>query len=411
MREGHIYGTTTPITPFEGEGPNEFATSTACLKLMQDAGIKLARTFTPFAFADEAMETETEAYRHALDCVKIYMNHGISTMIAFGSAEQSTVDEFGLVSFVKKYPAWLGDYDSDFYYEVIERYAAKVAADVGDMVTYYQIGNEHDMVLFKGNLTHEQNVRYLAALARGVKSVNPNALCGINLAGSYGGPEEREKAGATGGAEAGETVLGGAGETVLGGVEAGATAGERPLRLSTVHPYAERLIHDLYDTDEHLFDYIGLDGYFGSWGDGGPEDWIPYIDKAYEVSGKPVMINEWGYSTLQRGKPRPEADQHRRFNSDVCRFKDWDRNPAKKWLGKDHSPQMQADYITECLTIFRDHPHCIGNLFFQWQDMAHCWQCGDDDCPAETAWGCIDKYGNPKPGYEAIRKFVSENMT
>ena len=371
----HIYGTTTPITPLEANGPNAFAVTSECIELMKNAGIMLTRTIFPFPFSDETMTTVTADYAQALECVRLYRENGIETMAAIPTAEQSTVDDKGLVSYVRKYPQWMGDYNGDFYYEVLEKMAERIAQDLGESVQYWQIGNENDMDAFKGSLTHEQNVRYLRSLARGVKKVNPNAVCGINLAGVPGIGERKPE-------------------------------GEN---LSGVHPYAEELINALYHDGSGLFDYIGLDGYFGTWADGGPESWIPYIDRAYEVAGKPVMINEWGYSTLQRGKPRPVEDQNRRFNSDVCRYKDWDKNGTVKWQGKDHSEETQAEYITECLKIFRDHPHCIGNLFFQWQDMATCWQCGDDDCPAETAWGCIDKNGRPKPGYYALQKFIQAN--
>ena len=375
MKQGHIYGTTTPISPAEGNSPNSYAHTPECVKLMKDAGIQMCRTFFTFPFTDATLSETTEEYKKTLECVRLYQANGIKTMAGFSTAEISSVDSEGLVSFVRQYPEWMGGYDGDYYYEVLEKFAGRVAADLGDTVTYWQIGNENDMVAFKGTLTHEQNVRYLNALARGVKKVNPNAICGINLAGMYSPSEHQE--------------------------------GE--LALHSVHPYAVELINALYHGENAWFDYIGLDGYFGSWADGEPQNWEDYINQAYETAGKPVMINEWGYSTLQRGKPRPVEDQNRRFNTDVCRYKDWDKNGTRKWQGKDHSEEMQAEYITECLKIFRDNPHCIGNLFFQWQDMATCWQCGDDDCPSETAWGCIDKNGRPKPGYHALQKFIQEN--
>lgn len=370
----HIYGTTTPITPNETEAPNAYATTSECVNLMKEAGITLSRTFFTFPFTDESMTETTEDYKKTLACVRLYKENGIDTVAGINTAEQCRADENGTVSFVRQYPDWMGPYDGDYYYEVLEKVAVRIATDLGDMVTYWQIGNENDSDIFRGNLTHEQNVRYLKSLARGVKKVNPKACCGINLAG------------------------------------VGSASDINGDSLShSVHPYAEKLINALYNCENSDFDYIGLDGYFGTWTNGAPEDWEAYINRAHEVSGKPVMINEWGYSSLQRGKPRPEEDQNRHFNTNVCRYKDFDMAGCKKWLGEDHSEEMQARYITECLTIFRDNPHCFANLFFQWQDMATCWQCGDDDCPAETAWGIIDKNGRVKPGYEALKKFISEN--
>ncbi len=379
MKKDFIFGTTSPITPSEGSYAGSKEGQERCLTLMKEAHIKLERTFFWFPFKDESMTETTDDYKRTLELIKLYKENGIDTMAGISSAETSAVDSLGLVSFVRNFPSWTGNYDEDRFYENVEKTGAKIAEDLKDLVTYWQIGNENDNVAFKGTMTHEQNVRYLKALARGVKKGNPKAICGHNLCGVPGND---------------------------GGLVEVSHVG--PF-LHSVHPYAEQLLNDLYHGDEELFDYIGLDGYFGSWADGAPEDWIPYIDRAHEVTGKPVIINEWGYSTLQRGKPRPEADRNRRFNQNVCRYKDWDYNGTRKWKDQDHTPELQAEFITECMKIFLNHPYCIGELFFQWQDQAHCWQCGDDDCPSETAWGCIDKYGNPKPGYEALKKFTLEN--
>ncbi len=370
MKEGFIFGTHTPVTPAEGYYANKYARSEECLKLMKDAKIQMVRTGIPFPFTDETLTEVTDRYKDTLDVIQLYLANGIETMASISPAEVSSADSYGKVSNVRHYPEWMGSYDDDYFYEVLEKAAERIANDVQGMVTYWQIGNENDTDAFRGSLTHEQNVRFLATLAKGVKKINPKAKCGITLAG-------------------------------LGQFN----PGEIPMH--SVHPYAEKLIRSLY-TEGCDFDYIGIDGYFGSWSSGGSDDWIPYIDRAYEVAGKPVLINEWGYSSLQRGKPRPKEDQDRRFNSNVCRYKDWDAHPAKKWLGLDHSPELQAQYLDACVKIFMEHPHCIGELFFQWQDMATCWQCGADDCPAETAWGCIDKYGNPKPAYYALKKIAEE---
>ncbi len=373
MKEGFIFGTHTPVTPKEGFGPNRYARTEECINLMKDAKIQMVRTGIPFPFTDETMTEVTDRYKDTLDVIRLYQQNGIKTMGAISPAEISSVDAKGMVSFVRNYPEWMGSYDADYYYDVLEKVGEKAAEDTAGMVTFWQIGNENDTDAFKGTLTHEQNVRFLEALARGVKKASPNAMCGITLAG-------------------------------LGQFN----PGEIPIH--SVHPYAEKLLRSIYQKENCDFDYVGIDGYFGSWSAGGAEDWIPYIDKAYEVSGKPVLINEWGYSSLQRGKPRPKEDQNRRFNSNVCRYKDWDALHPFKWLGKDHSPELQAQYLEACIRIFEEHPHCIGELFFQWQDMATCWQCGADDCPAETAWGCIDKYGTPKPAYYALKKLAEENI-
>lgn len=85
---------------------------------------------------------------------------------------------------------------------------------------------------------------------------------------------------------------------------------------------------------EGVFDYVGIDAYYGSWSAGGPEMWTKYIDDVYEVTGKPVMIQERGCSTLQTGAPRPEEDKNRRFDNSVCREKSWAAGPSgHMWMG------------------------------------------------------------------------------
>jgi hypothetical protein len=342
----------------------EFAFSPENLGLMKKAKIGIVRMPVRFPFADAGMEALNEKYKAAVTDIRRLQALGIRSFASFECAGSNRYDPAtGKTGYIRATPLWVGSFDEDAFYERIERAAEFVGRDLADAVRWWQAANEPDIDTFIGDFTHEQNARYLRAIAKGLKKGNPDAQCGINLAG----------VGTMGG-----------GDGTLG-----------------VHAYAKELIGQLY-TDEGYFDYIGLDGYFGSWSGGKPADWIPYIDEAARVSKKPVIINEWGYSTLQRGAARPEADKKRYFNSEVCRHKDWDAGGGAKWLGKDHNEELQADYNRECVKIFSEHPAVIGNMYFQWQDQTTCWQCGEPDCPAECAWGCIRKDGTPKPGYYGL---------
>jgi hypothetical protein len=353
MRENHLTGASPAREPFLFAPEN--------IELMCRAKIKVVRMGAGFPFADECMEKLNDKYIALTKAVKKLKDIGIETLLSYECAGGSRYDpETGRVKTVRFTPGWVGGFDQDIFYQRTEAAAEFISRSLKDSVTWWQAANEPDIDSFIGDFTFEQNARYLQSIAKGVKKGNPGAKCGINLAG----------VGTMGG-----------GDGTLG-----------------VHPYAKRLIETLY-ADDGFFDYIGLDGYFGSWSGGTPADWVPYIGEAAKVSGKPVFISEWGYSTIQRGEPRSEEDKKRNFNSIVCREKDWDAGGGAKWQGKDHNEEMQSGYIMECVKIFSEHPAVIGNLFFQWQDQVVCWQCGEPDCPAECGWGCLRADGTPKPGY------------
>ena len=132
---------------------------------------------------------------------------------------------------------------------IVAEAAGEFCRECAELCEYWQVANEPDIDIFKGDMTDEQSVRFLISVAKGLKKGNPNAKPGINL--------------------------------------------------GFMTPYSEWLLRELYQIPDTPFEYIGLDGYMGSWQPGGPSDWLWYIDKAYDITGKPVIINEWGYSTFK----------------------------------------------------------------------------------------------------------------
>ncbi len=363
MKREYLVGTTIPIVSPETRC-SSFGRSRKNFELMHRAGLRIVRAFCGYPFADAEKQIQQEAYKDFKAVAELYAQNGIETMGTVTNDSQYMVDNTGAVSCVIHAPEWMGSPEEERYYRQLFECCKFMAQDNAERVRYWQIGNENDTDVFRGRLDPKQNIRWLLTAARGIKAGNPQAKCITNLAGL-------DKLG-------------------------------QPGKTHSVHPAAAEMLERTFCIENSPFDIIGLDAYFGSWMPGRPEYWHQYIDDAHRVTGKPVLISEWGYSTMQRGEPRPESDRNRHFNSDVCRWKDWDAPGMEKWMGKDHTEELQAEYIRHCVKIFAENEHCIGDLFFQWQDQERCWQCGEPDCPSECAWGCIRTDGTPKPGFYAL---------
>jgi len=315
---------------------------------MHEAGIHALRYGFGFPFEEDG-KSPSQRFLKAKERAMELREAGFDLLgSTFGPGSYRYDPKVKATRWVSSIPEWIGGYDSDSFYEAVEAAGEFLGRECKDLCEYWQVANEPDIDIFKGDMTDSQSVRFLIALARGLKKGNPNAKPGINL--------------------------------------------------GFMTPYSEWLLKQLYRIPDSPFDYVGIDGYMGSWQKGGPQDWLWYIDKAYDISGKPVIINEWGYSTLQKG-PNPDPEGKRRYNQSVCKNKEW----GFVWR-EQHSPEEQADYIRECMRIFAEHPAVIGEFFFRWSDTETCWQCGDPLCPAECAWGIVDVNGNPKPGYYALKE-------
>jgi len=320
--------------------------------MLRDAGIQWIRTGAGFPLASADNDTVPQWTEKAIGHIRRLKENGFEILCGtFGPGSKRYDGEIKKTIWKQGIPDWAGTHESDSYYSTLERAGRRLAELTAGLVRYWQISNEPDIDIFRGPLSEEQIARFLIASAAGIKQGNPDAKTGINI---------------------GELT-----------------------------DFSKRLLHNTYVARPDLFDYIGLDGYFGSWQPGGPEKWPVYIEDANRITGKPVIINEWGYSSLGSSPKTDDPDLVKPYNQDVCRDKRW-----KKVWKDGHTPEVQAEYITECMRIFTGHPKVIGNFFFKWSDDAHCWQCGQPDCPAECAWGLVDVNGRPKPAYGALRTAI-----
>ena len=255
----------------------------------------------------------------------------------------------GKTVYYRAMPDWMGELTDEGYYAQLFDAAAFLAERTCGRITWWQVANEPDIDIFYGPLTREQNLRFLTQTARGLLAGNPDAKPGINL--------------------------------------------------GYINDYARFLLQHLYAVPDSPFAYLGIDGYMGSWQEGGPETWCRYIDETARLSGKPILINEWGYSSLDHGEKYTDLEHKNHYNQQICYDKRWHIS----W-GEGHTPAEQARYVSICQRIFAEHPAVIGNFFFRWSDTDACWQCGEADCPAECAWGCVDVNQQPKPAYYALQE-------
>ncbi|GHC05753.1 hypothetical protein [Cerasicoccus arenae] len=244
------------------------------------------------------------------------------------------------------------------YYDAYARVSRFFAQEFGELIEWWQVANELDIWIFRDTLTMEQSVEFLKVGIRAMKDEAPHLKVGINITLYPSLPGEVD-----GNTEAHEGVF---------------------------------LAKGIYDDPTLPVDFAGFDSYPGSWRKGGPDSWSEYLDGFYELTGKPIIIMEFGYAASGGIMTEEEISQELY----PCEIKKW----KFSWRGE-HSLQMQADYIREVMKIFSEKPFVLGAFYYNWRDAETCWQCKDADCPAETAWGLLDKNGKPKLSYQALKEY------
>jgi hypothetical protein len=251
-------------------------------------------------------------------------------------------------------PSWAGSYDEDDFYEAYEEGCAEMARQTTGIVDLWQVSNEMDIPEFRGPMAPEQAVRFLLAGGNGIRKGNPDVMCGINPSGI---------------------------NTTIG----------------------MWLFEQLYSPEGHPFGYAGIDGYFGSWIPGGPQDWILWIDEIFRVTAKPVLINEWGYSSMG-GLPKATTEKIQPGVNTVCHILAW----HYAWK-EGHTEKEQGEYLGTALRIFGTYPNVLGSFLYSWRDDAACWHCGQAGCPAECGWGIIRADGVPKSSYYDFQDAVAKH--
>jgi hypothetical protein len=319
-------------------------------QLIREGGIGWVRLGFEFPFEDKIGGKFSKKFSRDLETAKTVRQEGLRIMGVTPLAGTMSYDEKDKqTAWRPNIPSWAGSIESDRYYDVYDKACEEIGRQTRGIVDLWQVSNEMDIVEFRGPMSVQQAARFLQAGARGIKKGNRESKTDINPAGLDGD--------------------------------------------------GEWLFRELYSKADTPLDYAGIDGYFGSWSPGGPQDWIPVIERIHEITGKPVLINEWGYSSVQgSGKPLRQ-----KVGNQVCEKQVWNN----VWR-KEHSPEEQAAYVRMALKIFATYPDVIGCFFYDWGDDAVCWHCGQKGCPAECGWGIVDSQGTPKPAYQVFKTMARE---
>ena len=198
------------------------ANESADVGLIRKTGIDWVRQDLAMPFADRIGGRITDDYQRSKALVQSWLRQGLKVM---GVTPRPFVglyepDAQGVLRLRVKpcLPEWLGTPGSEAYNRSYEEICAWLAQDLKGLISMWQIANELDIELFAGPLTARQACEFIAHGARGLKRTEASLLVGHNPAGG---------------------------------------------------PNAYFLYGWFYGGREPLLDYCGVDGYYGTWIDGG----------------------------------------------------------------------------------------------------------------------------------------------
>ena len=270
--------------------------------------------------------------------------------------------------------------------------AVFLCSDLRDVIGGLQITNEMNLSKFASPLTLEQAAKFIGFQAQVLSEVKGDLIIGYNSAG----------------------------------------IGEN--------------LHALMQPYLPYMDYVGVDLYFGTHGDGTLQDFVSGVREINRLTG-PVILTEFGFPGA--GEPKSvqeraavlarygyESEEAARadiesfieklpeaFKSNVYQtYPDpaqWGDAVFKKWRthfygyidcsipGIPHTPEGQAEFYWQLIPLLKTTDCLAGFFIFRWQDSGVCSGCGQADCPFKSAWGLLDKNGEPKPAYYAVSEAIA----
>jgi len=223
--------------------------------------------------------------------------------------------------------------------------------------------------------------------------------------------------------------------------------GDILLGYNSAGPQAD--LHALMRPWHRYCDYVGIDIYIGCFV--APGSWMRMYDALlrylWSMTGKPILLCEFGYisggapktpeekrAVLRRYGVSSEAEARENAGQFLERlkalrpvmyervmknasgapldflFRSFYKNhfyselPRRVAIKKyPHTPAGQADFYRDIFPRLAKLPFVLGAFIYKWNDKERCSHCGQEDCPTESRWGIVDRDGNEKPGYYAVR--------
>ena len=283
----------------------------------------------------------------------------------------------------------------------IQEYARFIAQDLQGIVGAFQITNEMGIEHFTLPLTLDEAAYYIGIQLEAMQEVKGDIVVGFNLAGF------------------------------------------------TLYNFCEKMQPYL-----EYCDYVALDLYLGCFENMFKEIWIYDLILRYiwNYTGKPVMLNEFGYigyGDIKTEEQKAEILRSYGFESEEAAradimtlinnlpedFKEHmlgleyhsDEELANKLFDTElashlyrelqggyqlnkyrHTIEDQARFFTDTIARLKKLDFLCGAIVYCYSDSDACYICGQSDCPVETGWGLIDLNGNPKPAYYAVQKAFEE---
>lgn len=324
--------------------------------MVKELGIAWIRINVAFPWADRMHGQLSEPYLYSKDEIARAYKNGMRVMPCTPTMGEFKFNkEEGKTRWHDAFPDFVGEKGTQEYYDNVRAAMKFICEDLGGTVGHiWQCMNEIDIETFAKDYTDEVLAGTARATAEGIVQGNPAAMCGTTIASYF-------------------------------------------------HDHAMELLDLIHQSGHHMA-YIGVDGYFGTWGGKTVEAWTEVIDGLYAQYKLPVLVNEWGYSSGGGvTDKRPAPGETPEGWSDVCLHKDWFHA-----VPGGHTPQVQGEYLRRGLELFANHPHVLGSFMFCWRDAHKCWHCGQTECPAECFWGLVDRHCKPKASYYAVKEAIAK---